>query len=149
MPKNSHACKSWDGQAEMVSKVPLIITGSLDLTLRVWKLPLSGDKPTTPSQKELECPHFVRTLHGHHESVRAIAAYGDTLVSSSYDRTVRIWKISMGETKHCLRGHRQRVYSVVLDHKRNRCISGSMDNIVKIWWMETGRLLFNLEGHTN
>ena len=138
-----------DGQAEMVPKVPLIITGSRDSTLRVWKLPLSGDEPfpTRPSQ-ESECPYFVRTLLGHHDSVRATAAHGDTLVSGSYDYTVRVWKISTGETKHCLRGHTQKVYSVVLDHKRNRCISGSMDNFAKVWSLETGGLLYNLEGHT-
>jgi WD40 repeat protein len=141
-----------DGQAEMVPKVPLIITGSRDSTLRVWKLPLSEDKPffpTGPSQTDLECLYFVRTLLGHHDSVRAIAAHGDTLVSGSYDCSVRVWEISTGETKHCLRGHTQKVYSVVLDYKRNRCISRSIDNIVKVWCLETGGLLYNLEGHTN
>jgi F-box and WD-40 domain protein CDC4 len=116
-----------DGQAEMVPKVPLIITGSRGSTLRVWKLPLSGDKPFTTgsSQNELECPYFIRTLQGHHDSVRAIATYQDTLVSGSYDCSVRVWEISTGETKRCLQGRTQKVYSVVLDYKRNRCISGS------------------------
>jgi F-box and WD-40 domain protein CDC4 len=141
-----------DGQAKMVPEVPLIITGSRDSNVRVWKLPLSGgDKPfpTRPSQDESECPYFVRTLPGHHDTVRAIAAHADTLVSGSYDCTVRVWKISTGEAVHCLQGHTQKVYSVVLDHKRNRCISGSMDNLVKIWSLETGGLLFNLQGHTS
>lgn len=38
--------------------------------------------------------------------------------------------------------------SVVLDHKRNRCISGSMDSFVKIWDLDTGACLHSLEGHT-
>jgi hypothetical protein len=133
-----------DGKAKMVPEVPLIITGSLDSTIRVWKLPLSGDKPffsTRPSQDESDGPYFVRTLKDHDQSVRAIAAYQDTIVSGSRDCSVRVWKISTGETKHCLQGHTQKVYSVVLDHKRNRCISGSRDNIIKIWCLETGRLL--------
>lgn len=140
-----------DGQAKMVPEVPLIITGSRDSNIRVWKLPLSGDKtfPTGPLQNESECPYFVRTLEGHHDSVRAIDAHADTLVSGSYDHTVRVWKISTGETEHCLQGHKQRVYSVVLDHKRSRCISRSMDNVVKVWSWETGALLFNLEGHAS
>ena len=41
------------------------------------------------------------------------------------------------------------MYSVILDHKRNRCISGSIDDVVKVWSSETGALLFNLEGHTS
>jgi F-box and WD-40 domain protein CDC4 len=81
--------------------------------------------------------------------VRAIAAHADTLVSGSYDCTVRVWKTSTGEPLHCLQGHKQKVYSVILDHKRNRCISGSIDDVVKVWSSETGALLFNLEGHTS
>jgi F-box and WD-40 domain protein CDC4 len=95
------------------------------------------------------CPYFVRTLTGHQHSVRAIAAHADTLVSGSYDSSVRVWKISTGETVHRLQGHTQKVYSVVLDHERNRCISGSMDNMVRIWSLETGTPIYALEGHTS
>ena len=140
-----------DGRPITMPKQPLIITGSRDSHLRVWKLPKPGDAhlhQAGPAQDEsTESRYFVRTLTGHHHSVRAIAAHADTLVSGSYDCTVRVWKISTGETLHRLQGHSQKVYSVVLDSKRNRCISGSMDNVVKVWSLETGICLFNLEGH--
>ncbi|KAF2704605.1 WD repeat-containing protein pop1 [Pleomassaria siparia CBS 279.74] len=141
-----------DGQPIMMPKEPLIITGSRDSTLRVWKLPQSGDRSlmqTGPSANDHDNPYFIRALTGHHHSVRAIAAHGDTLVSGSYDSTVRVWKISTGELQHRLAGHTQKVYSVVLDTARNRCISGSMDNMVKVWSLETGACIFNLEGHTS
>ena len=138
---------------QMMPKQPLIITGSRDSNLRVWKLPKPGDAPlfqTGPAPDEnADCKYFVRTLAGHHHSVRAIAAHADTLVSGSYDCSVRVWKISTGETIHRLQGHTQKVYSVVLDNKRKRCISGSMDNLVKVWSLETGTVLFNLEGHSS
>ena len=91
----------------------------------------------------------MRTLAGHTHSVRAIAAHGDTLVSGSYDYTVRVWKMSTGETTQRLTGHTQKVYSVVLDPERRRCISGSMDNLVKIWSLDTGTCLYNLDGHSS
>ena len=141
-----------DGKQIIMPKEPLIITGSRDSNLRVWKLPKDGDSPfmqAGPAQDESDCPYFVRALTGHHHSVRAIAAHGDTLVSGSYDCTVRVWKISTGETVHRLQGHTQKVYSVVLDHERNRCISGSMDNLVKIWSLDSGTVLHNLEGHSS
>ncbi|KAH7135832.1 WD40-repeat-containing domain protein [Dendryphion nanum] len=141
-----------DGEPIMMPKEPLIITGSRDSTLRVWKLPQPGDRSiiqTGPPANDHDNPYFIRTLSGHHHSVRAIAAHGDTLVSGSYDCMVRVWKISTGEVLHRLQGHSQKVYSVVLDHARNRCISGSMDNLVKVWSLETGQCLFNLEGHTS
>lgn len=144
--------KTADGKTTKMPKQPLIITGSRDSNLRVWRLPKPGDKTffqAGPAPDDAECPYFVRVLSGHHHSVRAIAAHGDTLVSGSYDFSVRVWKISTGETVHRLQGHSQKVYSVVLDHKRNRCISGSMDTLVKVWSLETGSVLFNLEGHSS
>ncbi|KAI2607898.1 WD40 repeat-like protein [Hypoxylon sp. NC1633] len=140
-----------NGQAVMMPPKPLIITGSRDSQLRVWRLPESGSRryiQTGPPANDADCPYFIRTLQGHTHSVRAIAAHADTLVSGSYDNTVRVWHISTGETVHVLSGHLQKVYSVVLDVARNRCISGSMDSFVKIWDLQTGTCLHTLEGHT-
>lgn len=148
----SEAGKTSSGQPIMVPEQPLIITGSRDSQLRVWKLPAPGDKryiQTGPPTNDADCPYFVRVLAGHTHSVRAIAAHQDTLVSGSYDCTVRVWKISTGEVLHRLQGHTAKVYSVVLDHERDRCISGSMDTYVKVWSLETGSCLFTLEGHTS
>lgn len=141
-----------EGQPIMMPKEDLIITGSRDSSLRVWRLPTADDKPliqTGPPANDQDNRFFIRALTGHHHSVRAIAAHGDTLVSGSYDCTVRVWKISTGDVLHRLQGHSQKVYSVVLDNARNRCISGSMDNMVKVWSLETGACIFNLEGHTS
>ncbi|CAI4220115.1 unnamed protein product [Parascedosporium putredinis] len=102
---------------------------------------------TGPPANDSDCPYFIRTLTGHTHSVRAIAAHGDTLVSGSYDHSVRVWRISTGESLHVLHGHTQKVYSVVLDQDRNRCISGAMDSLVKIWDLATGACLYTLEGH--
>ncbi|KAI1429700.1 quinon protein alcohol dehydrogenase-like superfamily [Xylaria sp. FL1777] len=140
-----------DGQRVMMPTKPLIITGSRDSQLRVWRLPEAGSRryiQTGPPANDADCPYFIRTLQGHTHSVRAIAAHADTLVSGSYDNTVRVWRISTGETLHVLQGHTQKVYSVVLDVERNRCISGSMDSFVKIWDLETGSCLHTLEGHS-
>ena len=142
-----------EGKAIMMPRQPLIITGSRDSNLRVWRLPQAEDpayiQPDINPQDDTDCPYFVRVLTGHQHSVRAIAAQADTLVSGSYDCTVRVWKISTGETVHRLQGHTQKVYSVVLDHNRNRCISGSMDNLVKIWSLDTGSVLHTLDGHSS
>ncbi|KAL5118521.1 SCF ubiquitin ligase complex subunit cdc4 [Pleosporales sp. CAS-2024a] len=139
-----------DGQPILMPKQDLIITGSRDSTLRVWKMPKPGDRSVMQTvAADSDNPYFVRVLTGHQHSVRAIAAHGDTLVSGSYDSIVRVWKISTGEVLHRLQGHGQKVYSVVLDPPRNRCISGSMDNMVKVWSLETGSCLFTLEGHTS
>ncbi|KAG7285808.1 hypothetical protein NEMBOFW57_008102 [Staphylotrichum longicolle] len=143
--------KVQDGRPVMMPPKPLIITGSRDSQLRVWRLPEAGSRryiQTGPPANDDQCPYFIRILAGHGHSVRAISAHGDTLVSGSYDSTVRVWRISTGEQLHVMHGHVQKVYSVVLDHKRNQCISGSMDSLVKVWDLNTGTCLYTLEGHS-
>ncbi|KAI1436505.1 WD40 repeat-like protein [Xylaria sp. CBS 124048] len=149
MPSKTGKVK--DGRDVMMPPKPLIITGSRDSQLRVWRLPEPGSRryiQAASPTNDADCPYFIRTLQGHTHSVRAIATHADTLVSGSYDSTVRVWRISTGETVHVLQGHIQKVYSVVLDVERNRCISGSMDSSIKIWDLETGSCLHTLEGHT-
>lgn len=146
---------------KMMPPEPLIITGSRDSTVRIWKLPKPTDRPyipprgseTTVTSHALTAlmnsnPYYVRTLSNHTNSVRTIDCHGDTLVSGSYDYSVRVWKISTGECVHRLIGHTNKVYSVVLDHERNRCISGSMDSLVKVWSLSTGQPIFTLQGHS-
>jgi F-box and WD-40 domain protein CDC4 len=126
---------------------PLIISGSRDSTIRVWKLPRSSEGGGLQDHSGQPC--CVRVLSGHRGSVRTIAAHADTLVSGSYDHSVRVWRISSGEVIHELLGHTHRVYSVALDHKRNRCISGSRDKLVKVWCLASGSCIHTLEGHTS
>jgi F-box and WD-40 domain protein CDC4 len=140
------------GEPVVMPRQPLIITGSRDHTLRVWALPPSTNVRWVADDglpaNEADCPYFKRTLAGHTNSVRAIAAHGNTLASGSYDGTVRVWRISTGEQRYVLTGHAQKVYSVALDPARNRCVSGSMDSNVKIWDLDTGACLHTLEGHS-
>lgn len=138
-----------DGSPVMMPEQPLIVSGSRDSTLRVWKLPHANDVPTyqAASSADVENTYSLSVLRGHQSTIRAMAAWGDTIVSGSYDCTVRVWKISTGDMVHVLTGHTQKIFSVVLDHENRRCISGAMDNLVKIWDLDTGSCLLSLEGH--
>lgn len=140
---------------------PLIITGSRDTTLRVWRVP---DLSTTWSPSDAQRinstidpvaaerarnPFFMHLLTGHTNSVRAIAGDGNTLISGSYDCTVRSWDLVTGQNVFTFRGHREKVYSVGYCAELDRAVSGSMDATVRIWCTKTGAALFNLEGHTS
>ena len=157
---------------EYFPQEPIIVTGSRDSTLRVWSLPKRGSAqylPTTPEATNEENnnvvtadagtspgttpaatvstnPYFLRKLTGHSQSVRALSGAGNTLVSGSYDHTVRVWKVSTGECRWRLQGHTAKVYSVVYDVENDRCFSGSMDHCVKVWDLTRGTNLFTLEG---
>jgi F-box and WD-40 domain protein CDC4 len=138
---------------------PVIVSGSRDKTLHVWRLPTKGTtylpappEETTPDEtKTLTSslpinPYFVRKMEGHTHSIRDLAAEGDIAVSGSYDSTVRVWKISTGECQWVLKGHTSKVYSVVYDAGNNRVYSGSMDQSIKVWALTSGTLLSTLEG---
>ncbi|KAK4053116.1 SCF ubiquitin ligase complex subunit cdc4 [Microbotryomycetes sp. JL201] len=138
---------------------PLIVTGSRDWSLRVWKLPFPGRDaeyhpivPQSPTDENIDPgdnPYHLRHLAGHRHAVRALAARGRTLVSGSYDCSVRVWDILTGECKHRLQGHTQKVYSVVYDHQRQQCASGSMDGTVRLWSTTTGECIVMLDGHSS
>ncbi|KAH7343344.1 cell division control protein 4 [Rhizoctonia solani] len=151
-----------DGRKEKWPKHTLIVTGSRDQTLRVWKLPRHGypeyycvdtdSEYVDPAKHDANHnPYHVRLLSGHTHAVRALAAHGRTLISGSYDTTVRVWDIVTGECKWTLDGHSQKgpMYSVVLDPQRNRAMSGSMDGTVRIWSLATGQALHTLTGHSS
>ena len=131
---------------------PLIVTGSRDATLRVWRCPNpKTDAPYMPSSRDENGgnnvnPYFKHVLNGHTNSVRAIAGQGRVLVSGSYDCTVRVWDLVSGESTWVFRGHREKVYSVGYCAELERVVSGSMDATVRVWCTKTGVMLFNLEG---
>ncbi|EJD02172.1 WD40 repeat-like protein [Fomitiporia mediterranea MF3/22] len=160
-------------------KRPLIVTGSRDHSLRVWDLPRPGEKeyrcygaddtegdpseacplaahryacsnvPFALQEDVEENPYHKVQLEGHSHAVRALAARGRTLVSGSYDCTVRVWDIITGQSRWVLVGHTQKVYSVVLDPIRDQACSGSMDGTVRVWNLTTGQCIHTLVGHTS
>ncbi|KAJ2923691.1 hypothetical protein H1R20_g13399, partial [Candolleomyces eurysporus] len=161
-------------------KRALIVSGSRDHSLRVWTLPRphepeyrsynpDGGEESPEACNTDENPYHRVHLEGHEHAIRALAARGRTLVSGSYDSTVRIWDIiTGGEPKWVLKGHTQKgtllptpyfsqlihnftviVYSVVLDLGRNQACSGSMDGTVRVWDLRTGDCRHTLTGHTS
>ncbi|KAJ3846500.1 WD40 repeat-like protein, partial [Lentinula lateritia] len=166
------------GEREKWPKRTVVVTGSRDHTLRVWRLPKRGERefdsrlPPSPSGHALQAnpplppsspdisdppdpllnPYHMHLLSGHTHAVRALAARGRTLVSGSYDCTVRVWDIPTGRLVHTLNGHTQKVYSVVLDSRDGTWgseASGSMDGTVRLWSITTGECLHVLSGHTS
>lgn len=53
-------------------------------------------------------PYHKKLLQGHDHAVRALAARGRTLVSGSYDCSIRVWDIITGQAKLVLTGHTQK-----------------------------------------
>jgi WD40 repeat protein len=142
-----------DGSVRMEPSEPIIVSGSRDMSIRVWKLPDLEQEPDLPlsssSDDDILSAEFLKfKLVEHEHSVRDLAVYGNVLVSGSYDNNVIVWDLETGKKIHTLKGHTMKVYCVAIDPKRRHCISGSLDASVRIWGIDDGECKYVLQGHS-
>ncbi|MCF4965671.1 serine/threonine-protein kinase [Nostoc sp. CMAA1605] len=84
---------------------------------------------------------LTRTLRGHSGKVSSvgISQDGKTLVSGSYDKTIKLWNLATGEEIRTLTGHSKSVNSVAISPDGNTLASGGGEgNAIKLWNMATG-----------
>lgn len=105
--------------------------------------------PKIVSESSIENWRIARTLTAHSDWVSslAITADGQRLVSGSFDKTVKIWRLQTGELLHTLSGHAKGVFSVATSPGGEILASGSWDETVKLWRIADGTLLDTLTGH--
>lgn len=77
----------------------------------------------------------LEPLIGHSDWIRSLAFSPDskTILSSSNDKTVRLWDVETGQLLHLLTGHRDRVKAVGISPDGELLLSCSADANVKAW----------------
>ncbi len=73
---------------------------------------------------------------------------GTRVLTTSYDKTARIWDAQTGKELHTLRGHTSWVESAVYSPDGTHILTASNDNTARIWDAQTGKELHTLRGHT-
>uniref|UniRef100_A0A9J8AGN5 Apoptotic protease-activating factor 1 n=1 Tax=Cyprinus carpio carpio TaxID=630221 RepID=A0A9J8AGN5_CYPCA len=102
--------------------------------------------------KVLEVPSgkTSQTLTGHTRTVHhcQFTDDGETLVTSSEDTTVRVWKWRTGEYL-VLEGHKEpvRKFHLLNNSTSSHMFSWSFDGTVKVWDLNRGQMLQDLECH--
>ncbi|KAI9299871.1 WD40-repeat-containing domain protein [Cunninghamella echinulata] len=114
--KQSKTDKSNASNAPSLSDVPIVMSGSLDNTVKQWNLNTGV---------------CLRTLFGHVEGVWGLAYDTLRIVSGSHDKTIRVWDMDSGKCMHALEGHRGAVTSIALSD--TKIVSTSDDGDVRIW----------------
>ena len=96
-------------------------------------------------------PRLSRTLTGHSSTVSGVAvcADGKHLVSSSWDKTGKVWSLSTGEPLRTFTRHGNKdVNCLALFFDDKRAISGAYDNAVRIWNIDSVTEARAFMGHT-
>ncbi|KAF8902584.1 WD40-repeat-containing domain protein [Gymnopilus junonius] len=117
-------------------KDPLVVASIFDGdTFRVWKLEYSGRDGSKANLDGIS--KDMRNLDAYDDHrVHCLAARGRFVLTGSYNCTVCIWDVIMGQRKWILIGHTNRVVSVDLDE--GQAYSGSQDSTIRIWNVHTG-----------
>lgn len=101
--------------------------------------------------KVFRLPHPKHELEGHSECVYTIQHHGNTLVSGSRDRSIRIWDLETCRLQNTLNGHAASVLCLQFDPRpgdnRDVIISGGSDNLVIVWQFSTGDVLHKWKAH--
>jgi WD40 repeat protein len=118
----------------MVSVEGWLISCSDDLGIRVW---------------DVATGHCQGTLEGHTGHVSCLAVSGDRLVSGSWDRTAKAWRMEVAESawrcERTLAGHGGEVDCVAT--WRGKMASGSGGKTIRVWDLGVGTLEQTLAGN--
>lgn len=92
---------------------------------------------------------ILRTLRGHTDQVSSVAFSPDmhTLVSGSWDKTMRLWRVSDGRLLNILESNTGRISAVAFSPNGYILASGS-DNATSLWGTSDGKLLRTLDSGT-
>jgi len=107
----------------------MLISGSRDKSVLRWNLQRDDDP------HEYSFGRAERSLRGHSHYVQDVilSKDGQYALSSSWDRTLRLWDLSFGTTSRLFVGHTGDVLSVAFSPDNRQIISGSRDRSIKLW----------------
>ena len=122
-----------------------LASGSADSTIRLWHVntgvlikKITGHKigileKVLGKIGLLEIPYETYVL------CVAFSPDGKTLVSGSWDITIRLWDVNTGESKQTLKGHEGAIDSIAFSPDGSVLVSGAWDKI-GLWDVTTGEL---------
>jgi len=112
-----------------------IVSGSRDRTIKLWNT--LG-----------ECKYTIED-QGHTEWVSCVRFSPNTktpiIVSSGWDKVVKVWNLNSCTLKINLVGHRGYINCVTVSPDGSLCASGGKDNTAMLWDLNEGKPLYSLD----
>ncbi|KAE8077499.1 hypothetical protein FH972_016059 [Carpinus fangiana] len=122
------------------------VSGSRDLTLKVWSLESLLDEVVQPLN--LKAKALVKA---HDKDINSLAiAPNDSLVcSGSQDKTAHVWRLPDLVSVVVLKGHKKGIWSVEFSPVDQCVITASGDKTMRIWAISDGSCLKIFTGHVS
>ncbi len=117
-------------------------------------LPALAQSPPTNKTRQNTGP--IYSLRGHIWEIASLdfSPDGQTLISGSFDQTIKVWNLKTGKMLRTLDGHKDGVNSVIISSDgqifatAGGAAQANTDKTIKIWNFKTGKLLRTLKGHS-
>lgn len=77
------------------------------------------------------------------------APSGQHFVSSSNDKTIKLWNAKTGECIRTFSGHSDLVRGLAYDEKSRRIVSAGYDRTTRAWDADTGELVHKYNSHSS
>ena len=92
----------------------------------------------------------IARLTGHRDRLSRLAYHpsGTVLLSSSFDRTFRVWDLETNKCVLAQEGHLTPVYGIAVHPDGALVATGDLGAVGRLWDLRTGRALLALEGHS-
>jgi WD40 repeat protein len=78
-----------------------------------------------------------------------VSADGKRVLTSSADKTLRLWDTRTGQQLRVIEDHTSSTKSAALSQDGKRVLSGSDDGTVRLWDADTGKERLKMTGHTD
>merc|ERR1719240_1707983 len=103
----------------------ILISGSRDKSVMVWDLTPGGDEPG----------YARKCLTGHNQAVQDVvtSSDGQFCLSASWDKSMRLWDLNVGQSVRAFVGHTSDVNSVAFSSDNRQIVSGSRDKTIRLW----------------
>ena len=149
---SGHILDQCENRNELITTLFSRVQHLEDLKWLTTSLEESLNRPcVVPTHKLPDLPHpaLVRTLTGHEEGVSGCAVSGDaaTIVSASYDKTLKVWDGQSGSERFTLLAHAG-INDCAVSADGATIISAFNDGTLKVWDAGNGAERHTLSGHT-
>ena len=98
---------------------------------------------------ETDTGENLTTLEGHTSEIEALAFSSDgaTLISASWDRTIRLWDVNTGDQLSTFIGNSEWLTAVSFSPDEKTLVSGGRRGELRLWYANTGEHIRTLSTH--